>query len=86
MTRKREAMLSELLPYFIMSAQMDGLAAGETLIVGGKGLKFELSPFPKVLDFAFYKRLHRFCSMSFTGGLGPPETSGRTFQLWTVTA
>lgn len=38
-------------------AQLD---ESETLIVGVKSLQFELSPFPELMNFDYYKRLHRF--------------------------
>ena len=38
-------------------AQLD---ENEALIVGVKSLQFELEPFPESLDFAYYKRLHRY--------------------------
>lgn len=36
------------------------LEENETLITTVQSLKFELEPFPEELDFAYYKRLHRF--------------------------
>lgn len=47
------------------------LDENETLIVGVKSIQFELSPFSGSLDFSYYKRLHRFCLMSFMTGQEP---------------
>lgn len=38
-------------------AQLD---ESEALITGVKALQFELSPFPGLMDFSYYKRLHGF--------------------------